>query len=175
MNNLENKTDLVQANEGGDFWGRLNAAYNTSEIVGDFQADFYWPTKDRRLPESDLVVEIVGAKAYQQGDQPKLHFHLRIPALGKTAIKSCRLLPESMRFLKMDMERLGIRVDDIRKLGPEIKKLFNQPIQARLYYNERSGYQDLDFVGLAGPVAQAEMPPMHEPNLVTAVKLDFGN
>ena len=46
------------------------------------------------------------------------------------------------------MERLGLRVDDVRKVGQALSTLFNKPIRARLYYNERTCWQDLDFMGL---------------------------
>jgi hypothetical protein len=151
---LEEETAV--SNAAGDFWGRLNAAYTASPGAGDFQADYYWPTKDNKLAGTDLVVEIFGGKAYTEGDQPRLHFYLRLPALNKTGIKSCRLAPESMRFLRMDMERLGIQIDDVRKLGLAIRELLNRPIQARLYVNEKTGWQDLDFMGFVGINDQPE-------------------
>ena len=61
-----------------------------------------------------------------------------------------------MKYLRMDMERLGIHIEDIRKLGSAVKEIFYQPIQARLYYNEKSGWQDLDFVGLISSDSQPE-------------------
>ena len=136
-------------NLGNDFWNQLNSAYNASDSMGDFQADYYWPTKDTKLDLTELVVEIVGGKVYTQGDTPRIHFHLRLTSLNKKGIKSCRLAPESMRYLRMDMERLGIRVNDIRKLGEEVKSIFNKPIQAKLYLNTKTGWQDMDFMGFA--------------------------
>jgi hypothetical protein len=167
--------ETVASNFDGDFWGRLNAAYTASPGAGDFQADYYWPTKDNKLAGTDLVVEIVGGKAYTEGDQPRLHFYLRLPALNKTGIKSCRLAPESMRFLRMDMERLGVQVDDVRRLGAAIKGLYDRPIKARLYVNDKTGWQDLDFMGFAVPSSQPEMGTVHDERVIdpATVKWDF--
>ena len=145
-------------------WDRLNTAYNGSEVSSDYLADYYWPTKDRRLPENDLIVKIVGVKVQRELDQPRLHFNLCLPTLGKKAIKSYRLVPESMRFLRTDMERLGIRVDDVRKLSAELKKVLNTPIQARPYFNPKTGWQDLDFIGWAKPAVQVEAPVTNPPD-----------
>ena len=161
-------------NSENDFWSRLNAAYNSNERTGDFQADFYWPTKDRRLPESDMVVEIIGTKIYTESDQPRLHLHLQLPTMNKTAIKSCRLAPESMRFLRMDMERVGIRVDDLRKLGDGLKTLLNRPIKAHLYLNERTGWQDMDFMGLVATDTRPAPAPLETEAPIEPPEVDWG-
>ncbi len=164
----------VVSNSDDEFWSRLNATYTSNERTGDFQADFYWPTKDRKLSETDVVVEIIGGKVYTEGDQPRLHFHLRLPALNKTAIKSCRLVPDSMRFLRMDMERLGIYIDDLRKLGAAVKELVNQPIQARLYFNEKTGWQDLDFMGLVPSNALPKTASLERRGPIDPDTVDWG-
>ena len=177
MDNMFDEATKQQAtttNGEGGIWGRLNAAYNTNEWAGDFAADYYWPTKERKLPESDLVVEIIGAKIHTENETSRLLFHLRLPDRGKTAIKSCRLAPESMRFLRMDMERIGIHVDDIRKLGPAIKALYNKPIQARLYFNEKTGWQDVDFMGLVTTNAQPEIVPSAAQTVTEPEPIDWG-
>jgi hypothetical protein len=166
--------ETVASNFDDDFWGRLNAAYTASQGSGDFQTDYYWPTKDNKLAATDLVVEIFGAKVCTEGGQPRLHFYLRLPALNKTGIKSCRLAPESMRFLRMDMERLGVQVDDVRQLGPAIKGLYGRPIQARLYVNEKSGWQDLDFMGFAVPNGQPGMGPAHDERVIDPAAVKWG-
>lgn len=156
---------LKEAN--ASFWGPLNAAYTARNEDDEFQADYYWPTKDRQLPEGNLTVEITNVRPCKKGDQRKLHFHLRLVSSGKTAIKSYRMVPESMPFLRKDMERLGVHVDDARKVLPEVRKLINKPVLAKLYFNERTKWQDLDFMSATVPESKAEtadeFPADHDP------------
>mgnify|MGYP000977376578 CR=1 FL=1 len=148
----------------GGLWNRLNSVYRTNEKTEAFHADYYWPTKNNMLEENDLVVEIIGGKVNTEGEQPRLLFYLRLPDKNQTAIKSYRLVPECMRFLRKDMENLEIFVDDIRKIGSAVKQLLNRRIKARLYYNNKTGWQDLDFVGIISQNTAEECSQIDEEN-----------